>query len=64
LVCSEVVDVEDELFWEELGISPNGPTNTWVNETIFVAGDVDGDNVRKLKVPFELRSNERSNEPS
>ena len=37
LVSTEVVDVENELFWQELRVTPYDPPNTGVYETVFVA---------------------------
>ena len=45
LVRSEVVDVEDELFGEVLGVAPNRPTDTRIHQTVLVAGDVDADDL-------------------
>lgn len=32
-------------FGEEFGIAPDDPAYTGVDETVFVTGDVDGDNL-------------------
>jgi hypothetical protein len=34
LVCSEVIDIENELFGQEFGCSPDNPAYTWVDETV------------------------------
>ena len=33
LIGAEVVDVEDELLWEELWLTPDNPSYSWVDET-------------------------------
>ena len=37
-------------FGEELGVAPDGPSYTGVDETVLVAGDVDRDNLRNVSV--------------
>lgn len=41
LVSTQVVDVEDQFCGKELGITPDAPADTGVDETIFVARNVD-----------------------
>ena len=41
LVSAQVVDVEDELLRQVLGVAPHDPADTGVHEAVFVAGDVD-----------------------
>jgi len=37
LVCTEVVDVEDELLGQVLRVTPDDPTHTWVDKSVFVS---------------------------
>lgn len=62
LVSTEVVDVEDELLGKIFWRSPDDPTNTGVDQTIFVARDVDGDYLFELEVPLEVGVDEGSDE--
>jgi hypothetical protein len=62
LVSTEVVDVEDQLGRQVLGVTPDAPANTGVDETILVAGNVDRDDLLKTEVPDEVRVDERCNE--
>jgi hypothetical protein len=62
LVGAEVVDVEDELFGEELGGAPDHPADARVDEAVFVAGDVDADNALEAEVPLERGVNEGDDE--
>lgn len=41
LVSTQVVDVEDQFCGKELGVTPDAPADTGVDETIFVARNVD-----------------------
>lgn len=62
LVSTEVVDVEDQLGRQVLGVTPDAPANTGVDETILVAGNVDRNDLLKTEVPDEVRVDERCNE--
>jgi len=42
LVGAGVVDVEDEFFGQVFGRAPDYPAYAWVDEAVFVAGYVDG----------------------
>lgn len=39
--AAEVVELEDEVLGEIRFVAPNDPTDTGVDETVFVAGGVD-----------------------
>jgi len=60
LVSSEVVDIEDELFREVFGGSPDDPAYTGVNESILVTTGVDRHNLLESEIPLKFRYNERS----
>lgn len=62
LVSTEVVDVEDQLGRQVLGIAPDAPANTGVDETILVARNVDRDDLLETEVPDEIGVDEGSNE--
>jgi hypothetical protein len=62
LVGAEVVDVEDELLGEELGVAPDDPADAGVDEAVLVAGDVDADDVGEAKIPFEFWDDEGGDE--
>lgn len=62
LISTEVVDVEDQLLREILGITPDHPANTRVDKTILVTRDVDGCDLLKTEIPEQVRVDERSNE--
>lgn len=62
LISTEVVDVEDQLGREVLGVAPDAPTNTGVDETVLVARDVDGDDLFETEVPDKVRVDEWCNE--
>lgn len=62
LVGAEVVDVEDEFLGEELGVTPDDPADTGVDEAVLVAGDVDADDVGEAEIPFQLGDDERGDE--
>lgn len=64
LVGAEVVDVEDELLGEELGVAPDDPADSGVDETVLVAGDVDADDVGEAEVPFEFGDDEGGDKTS
>ena len=68
LVSAEVVDVEDEFFWEVFGGAPDDPADAgvdlliikfyahgkgkWAYKAVFVAGNVDGDDFLEAEIPF------------
>lgn len=62
LIGTEVVDVENELLGEVLGVTPDGPADTGVNQTVLVAGYVDGNHTFQSKVPLEVGVDKRSDE--
>jgi hypothetical protein len=62
LIGAKVVDVEDQLGREVLGITPDTPTNTGVDEAILVTRDVDGDNLFETEVPDKIGVDEGCNE--
>ena len=62
LISTEVVDVEDELLRKIFWRSPDHPTNAGVDHTIFVARDVDGNDLFELEVPLEVGVDEGSDE--
>ena len=64
LVSTKVVDVEDELGRKVLGVTPDAPSNTRVDETVLVTRDVDGDDLFETEVPDKVGVDERRNEAS
>jgi hypothetical protein len=62
LIGTKVVDVEDQLGREVLGVTPDAPANTGVDKTVLVARDVDGDDLLETEVPDEIGVDERCNE--
>jgi len=61
LISTEVVDVEDELGRQVLGVTPDAPTNTGVDKTVLVARHVDGDDLLKTEVPDKIGVDKRCN---
>jgi hypothetical protein len=51
LISTKVVDVEDQLGREVFGVAPDTPADTGVDETVLVAGNVDGDDLLETEVP-------------
>jgi hypothetical protein len=41
LISTEIVDVEDELLRQVLGVTPHDPADTGINETVLVTRNVD-----------------------
>jgi hypothetical protein len=62
LVGTKVVDVEDELLGEVFGVTPDDPTYTWIDKTIFVAGNIDGDDLWQAEIPEEIWVDKGSDE--
>lgn len=62
LVGTEVVDIEDELLGEELGVAPDDPADAGIDEAVLVAGDVDADDVGEAEIPFQLGDDEGRDE--
>lgn len=60
LVGSEIIDVEDQLLGQVLGRAPDDPTNTGVDQTVLVSGDVDGDDLLETEVPGQIGLGEGS----
>jgi hypothetical protein len=62
LIGTEVIDVEDEFLGQVLGVTPYDPTDTRVNESVLVSGDVDRRNFGKTEVPEQTGVNEGGDE--
>ena len=62
LVSTKVVDVEDQLSRQVLGVTPDAPTDTGVDQTVLVARNVDRDDLLETEVPDEVRVDEGCNE--
>ena len=61
---AEVVQLEDEVLREELGGTPDDPTDTDVRKTELVTGGIDRHNARDLEVPEVVRGREWRDETS
>ena len=64
LVGAEVVDVEDEFLGQVFGGAPDDPADAGVDKAVFVAGDVDRDDLFQAEVPGELGDDEGGDEAS
>jgi len=49
---TEIMDFENEIFWEEMLGTPDDPTDTNLGQTKFMSGRIDGHNSGNLEIPY------------
>ena len=61
-VVAEVVDPEDQVGGQRVGVAPDDPADARVDEPVLVAGGVDRGDARQAEVPDEVGVDERRDE--
>ncbi len=61
-VVAQVVDPEDEVLGQGVGVAPDGPADARVHQTVLVPRRVDGLHARQPEVPQEVGVDERRDE--
>jgi hypothetical protein len=62
LISSKIIDMEDKFFRQVLLVPPNDPSNTSIDQSIFVPTDIDTLHQWQPEIPLELRVYKRCNE--
>ena len=61
LIDPQIVDGKDKIFWEVVLCSPDNPSDSGIDESILVPAHVYALHQWKLKIPFQIRIEERCN---
>ena len=61
-IAAEIVDPEDQILGKCVGVTPHHEPDTGIGQPVLMTADVDRRHPRQLKVPHDLRMQERDDE--